>query len=456
MIGITHWQHTPYTLCTDPTIKRELFITQILPQADGFTVNYRDTDTRVHTLCYRKRGSEEWLESKSFTVTGLDKDTDYEVAVKRGSGEMTAPRLAHTFEPIGTIVNYLHPEDPAYISSGRFLCSPGLCLLPSGKLLASMDVFDHGAAQNLTLIFESIDNGNNWQYLTELRPCFWGKLFVHRGRLYMLGMSCEYGDMLIGVSDDEGRTWTPPVRLFSGANAREIGWHKAPMPIVEHEGILYTAIDYGAWKHGGHANCIASCAADADLLNPANWHMTDPLPYDSKWNGVPKGEVQGLLEGNAVAAPDGSILNILRIQQFKADPAWGTAIALKLTDRDQSLSFDHAINFPLGTSSKFVILKMKNTYVAIGNEPHMPEAPAARNLLSVAISDDLVQWQIVERVVDGRAYDRTKVAFQYPDMVLSGDDLVILSRTSWGGASSFHDSNMITCHRINNFAKYLK
>ena len=456
MIGITHWQHSPYVLCTDPKIKQELFITQILPQADGFTVNFRDTVANTHRLCYRERGTEEWQESAAFTVTGLKSDTDYEVAVKRDNGEMTAVRLAHTFEPIGVIVNYLHPEDPAYISSGRFLCSPGLCALPSGKLLASMDVFDHGAAQNLTLIFESTDKGESWQYLTELRPCFWGKMFLHRNRLYMLGMSCEYGDMLIGVSDDEGHTWTPPVRLFSGANAREIGWHKAPMPIIEHEGMIYTAIDYGAWKHGGHANCIASCPADADLLDPRNWHMTEPLPFDKTWAGMPQGTVQGLLEGNAVVAPDGSIQNILRIQQFAAQPAWGTAVALKLVDRDEPPVFERAIDFPLGASSKFVILKMNNTYVAVGNEPHTAEAPAARNLLSVAVSENLTDWTVVERVVDGRDYDFRKVAFQYPDMALVDEDLVILSRTSWGGASSFHDSNMITCHRIKNFINYIK
>lgn len=456
MIGITHWNDTPYTLCTDPAIKRELFITQILPQADGFTVNFRDTDTGAHTLCYRQRGMAEWISSSAFTVSGLKTEMDYEVAVSRADGTMTAPRLVHTFAPKGTVVNYLHPDDRTYISSGRFLCSPGICALPSGKLLASMDVFDHGAAQNLTLIFESTDKGVSWQYLTELRPCFWGKLFVHRDRLYMLGMSCEYGDLLIGVSDDEGKTWAPPVRLFSGANAREIGWHKAPMPIMEHDGMLYTAIDYGAWKHGGHANGIASCAADADLLDPKNWHMTNPLPFDKTWTGMPQGPVQGLLEGNAVVAPDGSIQNILRIQQFAADPAWGTAVALRMVDRDRSLVFERAIDFPLGASSKFVILKMKNTYVAIGNEPHLPKAPGARNLLSVAISTNLIDWKIVERVVDGRDHDFRKTAFQYPDMALVGDDLIVHSRTSWGGASSFHDSNMITCHRIENFAKYIK
>ncbi len=456
MIGITQWNHTPYTLCTDPAIKREFFITQILPTADGFTVHFRDTQSGPHTLCYRLRGQEAWEKSDSLTVTGLETDADYECAVCRESGEMTAVRLVHTYEPIGGIVNYLHPEDPAYISSGKFLCSPGICVLPSGKLLASMDIFDHGAAQNLTLIFESNDKGESWQYLTELRPCFWGKMFVHRDRLYMLGMSCEYGDLLIGVSDDEGKTWAPPVRLFSGANAQEVGWHKAPMPVIEHEGMIYTAIDYGAWKHGGHASCMASCAADADLLDPKNWHMTDPLPFDSTWEGLPGGKLSGLLEGNAVVAPDGGIVNMLRIQQYQAERRCGDAVILRMTDRDDKLAFDKVIDFPLGASSKFVTLKIKNTYVAVGNEWFNPKDGAERTLLSVAVSEDMEHWTVVERVVDRREDDRKIVGFQYPDMALVDNDLIVLSRTAFGGAHTFHDSNSITCHRIENFIKYLK
>ena len=456
MIGITKWNHTPFTLCTDPTIKQELFITQILPHVDGFTVKYRDIDGDCHMLCYRERGEQTWQESAEFTVKGLPCDRLYEVAVKRKSGEMTAARLVYTYEPIGTIVNYLHPEDPAYISSGKYLCSPGICVLPSGKLLASMDIFDHKAAQNLTLIFESNDKGLSWDYVTELRPCFWGKLFVHRERLYMLGMSCEYGDLLIGSSDDEGRTWTPPVRLFSGTNAGEIGWHKAPMPIIKHEGMLYTAIDYGAWKYGGHANSIASCASDADLLDPRNWHMTTPLPFDDGVAGMPQGKLAGLLEGNAIVAPDGSIVNMLRLQQYAATPNVGNAVILRMVDRDKPLVQDRVIRFPLGASSKFVVLKMRNTYVAVGNEWHDTAQPAARNLLSVAISFDLENWQVVERVVDKSAEDCRKIAFQYPDMALVGDDLIILSRTAYGGAASFHDTNSITCHRVSNFIQYIK
>ena len=79
-----------------------------------------------------------------------------------------------------------------------------------------MDVFKGGEAQDLTLIFRSDDDGKTWKYRSELFPCFWGKMFIHRGELYMLGCSTEYGDMLIGKSSDGGVTFGMPTVLLRG------------------------------------------------------------------------------------------------------------------------------------------------------------------------------------------------------------------------------------------------
>ena len=105
-------------------------------------------------------------------------------------------RLARCGKSIGTVVNYLHPEDEAYGFSGHYLCSPSMVRHPDGFLLASMDVFAANHPQNLTLIFRSDDDGQTWHYVSELMPCFWGKLFIHKNELYMLSCSTEYGDLL--------------------------------------------------------------------------------------------------------------------------------------------------------------------------------------------------------------------------------------------------------------------
>lgn len=97
--------------------------------------------------------------------------------------------MARCGDPVGVVVNYLHPQDNAYAFSGKYLCSPSLLKHPDGYMLASMDLYAGNYPQNLTLISRSDDNGQNWHYVSELMPCFWGKMFIHKNELYMLSCS---------------------------------------------------------------------------------------------------------------------------------------------------------------------------------------------------------------------------------------------------------------------------
>lgn len=210
-------------------------------------------------------------------------------------------------------MNYLHPEDTAYWYSGNSLCSPAIVKLDSGRLLVSMDIYRPRYGQNLTKIFFSDDGGESWSFLTDLFPCFWGKLFVHRNALYMLAMTTEYGDVLVGRSEDGGRTWPRFVNLFPGSGNRDCGGpHKAPMNIFSHNGRLWTAVDYGTWERGGHATGVLSVGEDDDLLDPASWTLTPFLPFDDNWPGAARGKSRGCLEGNMVLLPDGKLVNFLR------------------------------------------------------------------------------------------------------------------------------------------------
>ena len=458
MRGISGWNYRPYTLLNAPEERRELFVCRIAPQTAGFTFDYVDTRAGEHKVCYRLRGAAQWEEAPcacgSGCLQGLEDQQDYEFYVLRtADGTASAVRLVRTGAVPGVIVNYLHPEDDVYAVSGHYLCSPGIVVLPDGRLMASMDVFGRKTAQNLTLLFESLDGGNTWRYVTELYPCFWGKLFVHGQRLYMLGMACEYGDLLLGYSEDGGYTWSKPVRLFNGSNAQEIGPHKAPMPLICAHGRLYTAIDYGAWKYGIHDNALLSIDLRDDLMESTHWHLSQPLAFDAGWKGLPQGKMSGCIEGNAVEGPDGKVYNMLRLQQHMAEPSVGKAVLLEAdtADPDAPLRFAAVVDFPLGASSKFVVLRAKEGYVAVGNEAYDSAKPQARNVLSVAVSPDLHHWKVMTRVVDARDQDSRYVAFQYPDMAIQGDDLLILSRTAWNGAQSYHDNNFITCYRITNY-----
>lgn len=459
MRGITGWNYRPYALLNAPELERELFICQIVPLPDGFQISFSDAWPGEHTLAYRPLGQEAWLhvpcEGDRGVARGLPAGTDYECRILRKDGGASRARLARTGSVPGVVVNFLHPQDEAYAFSGRYLCSPSILALPDGRLLASMDVYAAAQAQNLSMIFESLDGGQSWRYVTELYPCFWGKLFLHQGKVHMLAMACEYGDLLLGCSEDGGRTWTTPVCLFRGSNARQIGPHKAPMPVLRAQGRLYTAIDYGSWLSGGHASALLSIDENAELMRPENWHLTMPTAFDGAWPELPSGELSGCLEGNAILAPDGGIVNLLRLEQKKARPACGQAVLLRARGMDEPLVFERVIHFPLGANSKFVVLKEGAWYIAVGNEAWNEAAPRARNVLSAALSKDLVHWRVACRIVDESSADPALNAFQYPDAQMVGDDLLVLSRTAWNGAHSFHDSNLITFHRVSNFRRFL-
>lgn len=200
----------------------DIYICRIAPFAGGFTFDTKEYPDTAFEVYLRKRSETEFtcvgrMTGRTFTVRELDDATDYAFYVCE-NGKKSRERLVRTGEGIGDshVINYLHPDDEIYAFSGRYLCSPSLVRHPDGFLLASMDLYQTRYPQNLTLIFRSDDDGVHWTHLAELFPCFWGKLFIHHGKLYMFGASTEYGDLQIGCSEDGGKTWSAPTVLFRG------------------------------------------------------------------------------------------------------------------------------------------------------------------------------------------------------------------------------------------------
>jgi hypothetical protein len=217
-----NWSYTPYR---PPFIKvGEPYICRVAPAAHSIELQWLPCGAAEYTIYCRKRGCEEFsavltTAADSCILENLCENCEYEFYVQAGDTRSRI-RLALCAEPFNTVVNYLHPEDEAYAFSGRYLCSPSLVRLDDGALLASMDVFAGNYPQNLTLIFRSEDDGKSWRYVSELFPCFWGKLFVHGGTVYMLSASTEYGDLLIGRSLDGGFTFGEPTVLLRGGNGK--------------------------------------------------------------------------------------------------------------------------------------------------------------------------------------------------------------------------------------------
>ncbi|MFD0677917.1 MULTISPECIES: fibronectin type III domain-containing protein [unclassified Paenibacillus] len=456
---------------------RELHITRLAPGDGCVQIDWLYAgDVAASSLEYRVEYNERNSSEKSvlvvegpkgsFALTSLENGCDYEIrltAVERGTERIAADspiRLTRPGIVPGSVINYIHPDDYTYNFSGRSPASPSIVRLPDGRLLASHDVFWGLGGQNLSVIFRSEDEGNTWRFVTYLYPCFWGKLFVHRGRLFMIATSTEYGELMIGGSDDGGETWSSPRTILPGGSRENGGPHKAPMPVIVHNGRIWTAVEHGSWTLRGHKAGVVSAPEDADLLDPASWTASPFIPYDSSWPGtVQGGDAPGVLEGNVVITPEGGLVNVLRYNTKGGTPDYGRAIMLNVDKENPgaSLSFRQVIRFE-GNMSKFTIQfdPESKRYWSLVNRVTSSNIHQ-RNILTLVASDNLEEWTTIRDILDYEhnewTEDNTKVGFQYVDWFFDGDVILVASRTAINGAYNYHNANYMTFHRIEAFRK---
>ena len=462
MKGCNTWSYRPYRpLLTEVG---DIYVCRVVPYVDKIHFEWLPTSDILYSVFYKKREDEEFAHlcdtrDTFCDIEGLSPETDYAFYVSAASGKSRV-RLARCGESVGTVVNYLHPDDEAYAFSGRYLCSPSLVRHPDGFLLASMDLFAGGHPQNLTLIFRSDDDGESWHYVSELMPCFWGKMFIHKGDLYMLSCSTEYGDLLIGRSTDGGKTFSAPTVLLRGSNGKNgnDGVHKNPQNVFYHKGRIYNTLEWGAWANKAfcHAAMVMSASMDDDLLSPESWHFSAPLKYDDRWKGTVDGVAYGTIEGTLCVAPDGELYNVMRYNIGKATPSYGLVLAYRVNtaDPDAPLEYSHAIKMPCN-NSKFMIKydAVSQKYYSIVTRIDCEARIHRRNLLSFMSSPDMESWMIVCDLIDKREEDMEKVGLQYVDFEFEGDDIIYLCRIAINNAKSYHDSNYATFHRIKDFRR---
>jgi hypothetical protein len=458
----------------------KLFITRIAPGDGQVRVDwiFRDTVTEpsyVYEVVIQQRGIQESMHEiiisnneRTVMIPDLLNGRDYEIHIRAidehsNTCVLESPvRLVRPGVVPGTVVNYIHPEDYTYASSGRSPASPSIIRLPDGRLLASHDIYWGKAGQNMSQIFRSADEGVTWEWIADLFPCFWGKLFVHQEKLYMIACATEYGELLMGCSEDGGETWSKPSVLLEGGSRELGGPHRAPMPVVEYGGRLWTSLEFGSWDTGGHQAGVISAPLDADLLEPNNWSITPFLPYDSQWPGtIQGGDAPAFLEGNIVVTPEGQLVNILRYHTKRGNPDYGKAIVLNVPkdDPDGPLDFVKVIHFH-GNMSKFTIQydSLSGMYWTLVNRVTSTNV-SQRNIVTLVSSKDAENWEIVRDVLDyehnGHAAieDSTKVGFQYVDWLVDGEDILFLSRTAINGAYNYHNANHITFHRLPDFRR---
>lgn len=341
--------------------------------------------------------------------------------------------------------------DHSPASTGTYLGSPSIAVLPNGFYIVSHDYYGPATNEDHTAIFRSKDAGKTWEKLTDFYGQYWSTIFLHDGALYIIGTSIHNGNIVIRRSTDGGVTWTTPEDQNTGLLAADGRYHCAPVPVVVHNGRIFRAMEQRSELKGpgiGLRTFVISAPADADLLKAENWTMSNRLDFDQEWPG------RGWLEGNIVATLENKLVNILRVEYQEEEKA----AVVHVSEDGKTVSFDPEKDFIdfFGGTNKFTIRYDPETerYWSLVSKQKNPDA--YRNVLTLVSSGDLRNWEVESVILQHP--DSVKHAFQYIDWLFENRDIIAVSRTSYddglGGAYRAHDANYITFHRIHNFREF--
>jgi len=363
--------------------------------------------------------------------------------------------------PPGVVVSHF-PQ-----SSGIYIGSPGLCILPDGTYLASHDEFGPKSTEmtggpGRTRIFRSNDKGETWKQIAVIDGQYWSSMFLHKETLYHLGCDKVFGNIVIRKSSDNGVTWSTPTDSSNGV-LFEGTYDTGPMSVLVHKGRIWRGVAHmdkalnetGGWGKG-YAPMVISAPVDADLLKAESWKKTNYLPYNSAYLN---GQFQCWLEVNMVVSPQGELCGISRVNTF---PGNGEQVAfIKISPDGEKISFDPQtgfVKFP-GATKKFSIHydEKSQRYWTISNEIapefQMEILGSIRNRQALSCSKDLKTWEKCQVVLEHP--DHLTHGFQYIEFTFDGDDIIFVSRTAFddeeNGAHQAHDANYLTFHRIKNF-----
>lgn len=341
----------------------------------------------------------------------------------------------------------------------KFVGAPSLVKLPNGELLACFTETGPSSDENSSpyvRIYRSSDGGESWSLLRDVRKMFNATLFVHDGKLYLLGTNRHDGDVVISQSADNGVRWTTPENARKGLLLS--GKYKSSAsPVVIHGGRLWYTIEQvdtdSNRRYPRFSALMLSAPVDAYLLDAASWTASNLVGGDKKWLG---GTFANWFGGNPVASPDGVVCSLMSVTSGADEyaallHAENGGNKLSFNSQDGFLKFD-------GGAKKFVVRRDgPNSYWSLVNavpERFMGATPErVQNTLVLTKSDDLRNWS--EQAVLLHQADVDKFGFGDTYWIFDGDDICFVSATAYddrqGGAFNGQSANLLTFHRIPMF-----
>ena len=428
------------------------------------------------------------------------------VAVAGADGGTMAPPI------LGSELVLYESPDPSMV----YAYSPGLALLPGGRLVATMEQGGPGVARLPDLgttadglplksrVYTSDDHGAAWARRDDM-PLGHARPFEAGGAVYVVGHVDKLG---IVRSDDGAETWSQPSWL---ADTR--GWHQAPCNVHYARGRVYLVMeretdpDFRYWTPAVLAPVMMSADVDDDLTRRESWTFSNELSFRDAVENAGRPHLLGSPFFNpGRTAPDHP-----KDTRGMAPPGWLETNVVQFTDPDHvwydpaGRTFHLWMRAHTGTSNLAAIAKVVESengaltvslerapsgqtmlYVPcpggqmkfhiVRDEPtklfwllssqatdsmtHPDRLPDdrynlpnnERHRLVLHFSRNCVDWCFAGRVADTRAYGQGR---HYASMVIDGDDLHVLSRSGDARAKNAHDGNLITFHTVRHFRELI-
>lgn len=326
----------------------------------------------------------------------------------------------------------------------------------------------------------SEDKGLSWTIISDNLPYTDSIPFAYGEKLYLFFMVVPSGELdernermdykkglrytgiNVIVSEDEGRTWSEPIEVIEGIKK----YSTCQIPMVIKDGYLYWAISEGPFER----MAVASCKLNRGILNPAAWNISEGEEMN-----IPKELNPGFFPGPSMHCLEGNVVQVegrLRVLARAVIDRQGTAniaaaFDISVEDGRTSLSFTQFVALP-GGQCKFHIIydEVSKLFWMASNVPSNSQnwidisAETAstsylggpgndRRFLMLWYACDALNWFPAGCIA--RA-ERLTQSFMYPTIIIDGEDLAVISRTS-RDAIDQHDADLATFHRIHDFRR---
>jgi hypothetical protein len=389
-----------------------------------------------------------------------------------------------------------------------YIYDPAVAVCPNGRIIACFslggskaDTVEPTKGSGNAYVYTSDDDGETWDYRWTF-PMWHFRPFVAGEKLYILG---HKSDLKVISSDDWGDTWSDVYDL-----TKDQTWHGSATNVWYKDKYVYLVMERRmggemtrGWKVAELAPVLMRGDINKDLTKRENWTFASEIAFhdvvndkELEWFGVPfyegyypdgKRNVRGRTSFNPMGWLEANVVQIMDPKHFWYDPQGRTfhifmrahtgltnigcmIKAVEQKDGTITTMLEKApsgkthlfMPFP-GGQMKFSVVYDEKTQLywllntqatdSMTRPELLPDERYAlsdneRRRLVLHFSKNMVDWCFAGVVSIGPEEYASR---HYAQMVIKGDDLLIMSRSGDKEAKDAHNGNIATFHKVENF-----